>query len=399
MTGLLIKLFVKNSDDVLNPAVRRKYGSLSGGVGIFCNLLLCVIKITVGLLTASISITADGLNNLSDMGSSVITLIGFKMAGKPADKDHPFGHGRMEYMSAFIVAMLILLVGAELFKTSIKALVKQESAPAYSAFAVAVLAISVFVKLWMYIFNRKLSKIADSGVFKATAQDSLNDMLSTCVILLSVGISSLVKLPFNLDAVMGLLISVFILWSGFLTGKDTLNLILGAPPDSNTINEIKNTVLSFEGFIGIHDLIVHNYGPGRQFASVHVEVPQNSDFVKCHEQVDLCEKLVKERYNIALVIHMDPIDINNETVNETRRQLKKIVTDIDPYMSLHDFRMTPAGEKWTNLIFDVVVPAEFKMSHEELESKIKEKAYELNPTFRCVITFDNDFLACDDKTE
>lgn len=399
MTRLLIKLFVKNGDDVLNPTVRRKYGTLSGGVGIFCNMLLCIIKITAGLMTASISVTADGLNNLSDMGSSVITLIGFKMAGKPADRDHPFGHGRMEYMSAFIVAMLILLVGAELFKASLKALIKQEAAPVYSVLAVAVLVISVFVKLWMYIFNSKLSKIADSGVFKATAQDSLNDILSTCVILISVGVSSLVKLPFNLDAVMGLLLSVFILCSGFLTGRDTLNLILGAPPDSTTINEIKNTVLSFEGFVGIHDLIVHNYGPGRQFASVHVEVPQNSDFVKCHEQVDLCEKLVKERYNIALVIHMDPIDINNETVNETRRQLVKIVTDIDPYMSLHDFRMTPAGEKWTNLIFDVVVPAEFKMSHEELENIIKEKVARLNPTYRCVITFDNDFMPCGEKNK
>ena len=205
MTRLLIKLFVKNGDDVLNPAVRRKYGTLSGGVGIFCNMLLCIIKITAGLMTASISVTADGLNNLSDMGSSVITLIGFKMAGKPADRDHPFGHGRMEYMSAFIVAMLILLVGAELFKASLKALIKQEAAPVYSVLAVAVLVISVFVKLWMYIFNSKLSKIADSGVFKATAQDSLNDILSTCVILISVGVSSLVKLPFNLDAVMGLL--------------------------------------------------------------------------------------------------------------------------------------------------------------------------------------------------
>lgn len=397
MTRLLIKLFVKDNEDVLNPAVRRKYGSLSGSVGIFCNMLLCIIKITVGLMTASISITADGLNNLSDMGSSVITLIGFKMAGKPADKDHPFGHGRMEYMSAFIVAMLILLVGAELFKTSLKALIKQEAAPVYSVIAVAVLVISVFVKLWMYIFNTKLSKIAKSGVFKATAQDSLNDILSTCVILISVGISSFVKLPFNLDAVMGLLVSVFILFSGFLTGRDTLNLILGSPPDSTTIEEIKNTVLSFEGFIGIHDLIVHNYGPGRQFASVHVEVPQNSDFVKCHEQVDLCEKLVKEKYNIALVIHMDPIDVNNETVNETRRQLEKIVTDIDPHMTLHDFRMTPAGEKCTNLIFDVVVPTEFKLTHEELENIIKAKAAELNPTFRCVITFDNDFLSCDNK--
>ena len=195
MTKLLIRLFVKNSEDVLNPAVRRSYGSLSGGVGIFCNLFLCIIKIAAGLLTASISITADGLNNLSDTGSSVITLIGFKMAGKPADKDHPFGHGRMEYMSAFIVSVLILLVGAELLKSSASALINGDIAPVYSGYALAVLAVSIAVKLWMYIFNRKLAKKADSGVFRATAQDSLNDMLSTGVILFSVAISMAVKLP------------------------------------------------------------------------------------------------------------------------------------------------------------------------------------------------------------
>ncbi len=391
MTKLLIRLFVKNSEDVLNPAVRRSYGSLSGGVGIFCNLFLCIIKIAVGFLTASISITADGLNNLSDMGSSVITLIGFKMSGKPADKDHPFGHGRMEYMSAFIVAVLILLVGAELLKSSASALINGDKAPVYSGYALAVLAVSIAVKLWMYIFNRKLAKKADSGVFRATAQDSLNDMLSTGVILFSVAISMAVKLPFNLDAVMGVLVSLFILYSGFSTGRDTLNLILGAPPEKETVNEIKNTVLSFKSFVGLHDLIIHNYGPGRQFASVHVEVPQDTDFVKCHEQVDLCEKLVNEKYNISLVIHMDPIDVNNEAVTKTRAEIESIVKSIDSRMTIHDFRMTPSGEKRTNLIFDAVVPAGLAFTKAELEGLICEKAARLNPTYNCVITFDDDF--------
>ena len=391
MSELLIKLFIKNSDDINDTAVRKSYGTLGGAVGIVCNLLLCIRKITVGLITASISIVADGLNNLSDMGSSVITMIGFKMAGKPADSDHPFGHGRMEYMSAFIVAMLILLVGAELFKSSLSALIKGDAAPEYSVFALVILCISILVKLWMFLFNRKLGKKIDSGALAATAQDSLNDMVATAVILLSVGISMLVNLPFNLDAVMGVLVSVFILYSGFGAAKDTLDQILGSPPDKKLISEIEHTVMSFDEFVGIHDLIIHNYGPGRQFASVHVEVPQNIDIVKCHEQIDMCEKLVNEKLNISLVIHMDPIDVNNETVANARKQLEKVIKDIDGKMTLHDFRMTPAGETRTNLIFDVVVPSEVKMSHEELNCRIAEAAKAVNSTYCCVITFDNDF--------
>ena len=391
MTELLTKLFIKNSEDVSDGAVRLKYGTLGGAVGIVCNLFLCALKITVGLITASISILADGLNNLSDMGSSIITMIGFKMAGKPADSDHPFGHGRMEYMSAFIVAMLILLVGAELFKSSVSALVTGEAMPTYSVWALIILAVSVLVKLWMCLFNRKLGKKIDSEALLATAQDSLNDMVTTSVILLSVGVSMLIKLPFNLDAVMGILVSLFILYSGLASAKDTLNEILGTPPDKKLISEIENTILSFKEFKGIHDLIIHNYGPGRQFASVHVEVPQDTDIVKCHEQIDLCEKLVDEKLNISLVIHMDPIDVNNESVAKAKKSIVNAVKEIDNNMSVHDFRMTPAGETRTNLIFDVVVPSTVKISHEELDELINESARKINPTYCCVITFDNDF--------
>ena len=391
MTKLLVRLFIKNSEDVNDSAVRLKYGTLGGAVGIVCNLFLCALKITVGIITASISIVADGLNNLSDMGSSIITMIGFKMAGKPADSDHPFGHGRMEYMSAFIVSMLILLVGAELLKSSVTALATGESAPAYSVWALIILAVSVLVKLWMCLFNRRLGKKIDSEALIATAQDSLNDMVATSVILLSVGISMLVTLPFNLDAVMGILVALFILYSGLVSAKDTLNEILGTPPDKKLIKEIEDTILSFKEFKGIHDLIVHNYGPGRQFASVHVEVPQDSDIVKCHEQIDLCEKLVDEKLNISLVIHMDPIDVNNEAVTKAKKGIIDAVKEIDENMSVHDFRMTPAGETRTNLIFDVVVPSAVKISHEELNEIISEKAKKINPTYCCVITFDNDF--------
>lgn len=391
MSELLIKLFVKNSDDINEPPVRQAYGRLGGTVGIFCNLFLCAVKIIIGLLTASISIVADGLNNLSDMGSSVITMIGFKMAGKPADSDHPFGHGRMEYMSAFIVSLLILLVGAELLKSSATALIAGDPAPEYSLWAVIILAVSILVKFWMFLFNRRLGRKIDSAALMATAQDSLNDMIATSVILLSVGIAMIAEIPFNLDAVMGILVSLFILWSGFSAAKDTMDQILGSPPEKELIDEIENTIMSFKEFVGIHDLIVHNYGPGRQFASVHVEVPQNINIVRCHEQIDLCEKLVGEKLNISLVIHMDPIDTDNETVFETKRQLSESLKIIDESLTLHDFRMTPAGEKRTNLIFDVVVPSSVKYSHAELDEKISAFAKLINPTFCCVITFDHDF--------
>ena len=391
MTDFLVKHFVKNYTDTEDIKVRENYGTMAGITGIVCNIFLFVLKFAVGTLSGSISVLSDAFNNLSDSASCVVTLFGCKMAAKPADKDHPFGHGRMEYMSAFIVAVLILLVGAELLESSLKAIIKGDAAPVYSAYAIAVLAVSMFIKLWMYIFNRKLFKRVESGVFKATALDSLNDIMSTGAILLSVAVSLCFKLPFNLDAVMGLLVSLFILYSGFATGRDTLNLILGNPPDEDTVEEIKNTVLSFEGFIGIHDLMVHNYGPGRQFASVHVEVPQDSDFVKCHEQADLCERLINEKYNIQLVIHMDPIDTNSPAVKTAREAMTAELKKIDENMSLHDFRMTPLSDKRTNLIFDAVIPPEYENRKEELRQRISDAAKSIDKTYFCVITFDIDF--------
>ncbi len=391
MTALIIRLFIKNYGDVKDNRVRAAYGTLGSVMGILSNLVLCIIKITVGTVTGSISIAADGLNNLSDMGSSVITMIGFKLANKPADSDHPFGHGRMEYISAFIVSALILLVGFELLKTSFTALIGGDKAPEYSLVAVIILVLSILIKLYMFFFNRKIGKKINSDALIATAQDSLNDCIATSVILLSVGVSMFAPLPFNLDALMGIFVAIFILFSGISSAKNTLDLILGAPPDKELIKEIENTVLSFEDFIGIHDLIVHNYGPGRQFASVHVEVPQNTDIVKCHEQVDLCEKLIQERLDISVVIHMDPIDTDDENVAKTRIKLAEGINAISPALSIHDFRMTPVCDRQTNLIFDVVVPSDCKIPTEELREKIESCATLINPTFKCVITFDNDY--------
>ncbi len=391
MTSLLVKLFIKNPQDVKNPKVRQSYGTLGSFVGIICNLILCFIKIAVGLLSGSISIIADGLNNLSDMGSSVITMIGFKLAGKPADSDHPFGHGRMEYMSAFIVAVLILLVGFELLKSSVSSLISGEKSPVYSLTAIIILIVSIIVKFWLYLFNRKIGKKIDSEALIATAKDSFNDCITTFVILVSVAISMFADITFNLDAVMGILVSLFILYSGISSAKETINQILGMPPEKQLITDIENTILSFGDFVGIHDLIVHNYGPGRQFASVHVEVPQNIDTVKCHEQIDLCEKLLYEQLDVSVVIHMDPIDTDDENVTKVREDMSVALRCIDQSLSLHDFRMTPVSANKTNLIFDVVVPSKLGISNSKLREEIEQAAKNINPTFTCVITFDNDF--------
>lgn len=391
MTALLIKLFVKTPQDIKNPKTRQSFGTLGSIIGIICNLILCIIKIAAGLLSGSISIVADGLNNLSDMGSSVITMIGFKLAGKPADSDHPFGHGRMEYMSAFIVAVLILLVGFELLKSSVSSLISGEKSPVYSLTAIVILIVSIAIKFWLYLFNRKIGKKIDSEALIATAKDSLNDCITTFAILVSVVFSMFTNLSFNLDAVMGIFVSLFILYSGISSAKETINQILGMPPEKELIDNIENTILSFNDFVGIHDLIVHNYGPGRQFASVHVEVPQNIDTVKCHEQIDLCEKLLYEQLDVSVVIHMDPIDTDDENVTKVREDLSVALKNIDQNLSLHDFRMTPVCDNKTNLIFDVVVPSKLGISNTKLREKIEQSAKEINPTFTCVITFDNDF--------
>ncbi len=391
MSELLIKFFIKDAQDVQTPSVRKSYGTLGSIVGIICNLLLCAFKITLGSITASISIVADGFNNLSDMGSSIIAMIGFKLADKPADSDHPFGHGRIEYMSAFVVAMLIFLVGFELLKSSASALINGDSSPTYTLFALIVLIVSVLIKFWMFLFNRKIGKKIDSEVLLATAQDSLNDMIATTAILFCALITYFFTLPFNLDAVMGVIVAIFILISGVKTARETINQILGKPPEKELIDNIEQIILSYDEFVGIHDLIVHNYGPGRQFASVHVEVPQDIDIVKCHEQIDICEKLIQEKLGVALVIHMDPIDINNEAVNTTKAQILQGIKIIDEKLTLHDFRMTPQSDAKTNLIFDVVIPITSKLSEKELNKKICSMAKLINPTFCCVITFDHDF--------
>lgn len=391
MTALLIKLFVKNYSDTKSIEARNRYGNLGSAVGICVNILLSALKIAIGILGGVLSVTADGLNNLADAGSSVVTLIGFKLAGKPADRDHPFGHGRMEYISAFIVSFLILLVGFELLKDSATALRDGVAASEFSTVSIIALVASIVTKCWLYFFNRKIGKTIESTALVATAKDSLNDCIATGAILLAAVISKFVALPFNLDAVMAIGVALFILWSGFSSARDTLNEILGGPPEPQLIKDISDIISSFDEFYGIHDLIVHNYGPGRQFASVHVEVPHNADIVACHEKIDLCEKLVAEKLGINLVIHMDPIDTNDEAVAKARGIMVEVIKEIDERLTLHDFRMTPASDTRTNLIFDVVMPSDLKLGEKQLDEMINQKARKRDKTYVCVITFDQDY--------
>lgn len=387
MTKLLIRLFIKDRNNVDSPAVRDAYGSLGSFTGIGCNLLLFIIKCSLGLISGSISIMADAFNNLSDIGSSVITLIGFKMAKKPADPDHPFGHGRIEYMSAFIVSMLILLVGIELLKTSFSKIFAPTDLTLTYVTIIGLVA-SILIKFWMFLFNRKLAKTINSLSLKATAQDSLNDCVSTFAVLASLIICKFYGI--NLDAYVGIAVALFILWSGISAARDTLGPLLGEPPEPELIKAIENEILKNENFYGIHDLIVHNYGPGRCFASVHVEVPEDININLCHEQIDACELEIKEKIGIEIVIHMDPISVNDSFTSELRSKVSKQVQKIDKVFSIHDFRIVP-GEKRTNLVFDVVVPHNYAKKPAELKDEIGKLVKEIDQKYRCVINIDYDY--------
>lgn len=369
---------------------RQKYGTLTGVVGICSNLFLFGVKLFAGIISSSISIIADAFNNLSDMGSSLVTMLGFHLASKPADPDHPYGHGRYEYISAFIVSGLIFMVGFELLKSSIEKIIHPEK-PDLSAISIIILGVSILVKLWLYFYNKKIGKKIESAALLATAQDSLNDVFTTAAILLSVVVIMLTG--FNLDAYVGLLMSFYILWSGFRTARETINPLLGEPIDEKTAKLIESEIMRFDGFLGVHDLMAHNYGPGRCFASVHVEVPADTDIVKCHEQIDLCEKTVLENTGILLTIHMDPVETDNEKLTAARSAVAQRIKTIHPALSIHDFRMTPKSDERTNLIFDVVLPVDLANEKQAVKKQIEKIAKEIDPTYRCVITFDFDYTS------
>ena len=372
MVTLLTKLFIKNND-LKDPKVRTRYGTICGALGICLNIFLFVFKYFAGVLSGSIAITADAFNNLSDAGSSIVTLIGFKMADKKPDLEHPFGHGRIEYISGFIVSIVIILMGLELFKSSVSKITNPENIDS-SIVIILILVISILVKIYMYLYNKKISKKIDSAAMKATALDSLSDSVATLVVLISIFIYKLTGL--NIDGISGILVSIFILFSGYNAAKETISPLLGNKPDKEFIDEIIKIVMSHKEITGVHDLIVHDYGPGRVIVSLHAEVPGNSDIFEIHDCIDRIENELNEKLKCESVIHMDPIALDDKKVVFMRKEVAKIVKSFNNRFSIHDFRMVE-GTTHNNLIFDVVVPLDLKLDYDyiknEMEKLIKAK--------------------------
>ena len=384
MINLLVKTFVKDCGNVQDPRVRQRYGTLSGAVGIFLNLLLSAGKMIAGVLTGSIAITADAFNNLTDAGSSVVTLVGFRMAGKQADGDHPFGHGRIEYLSGLAVSVVILLVGLELAKSSVEKIIHPEPVE-FSWLSAGILAAAICVKLWMSYFNRSLSRRIGSAAMAATATDSLSDAAATSAVLLSSLIGRFTGV--NIDAWAGILVAIFILRAGWGAAKDTLNPLLGQSPDPELVREIERTVLAHPQVVGIHDMIIHDYGPGRSMMSLHAEVPAGADIMAVHDEIDAIERELKAKYRIDASIHMDPIVTGDETISRARQMVAGLVREVDPAMTIHDFRMT-SGPRHRNLIFDVVVPYSVRQSDEAVRREIERKIRAADPNSFAVIQVD-----------
>lgn len=387
MTNLLVKTFVKNHEDVKNPVVRQKYGTLSSIVGIICNIILFALKYIIGTLSNSISIVSDAFNNLSDCASCLVTLFGYKLASKPADKDHPFGHGRMEYLTSLIIAAIILLVGFELLQGSVKKIITPEVVT-FSIPALLVLLFSIAVKFWMSFFNTKLGKKINSTVMIATAKDSRSDVIATTASLIALVASIFTDLP--VDGVMGVIVSVFILKAGYEIVKDTVDELLGKPADPEIVEEIKKIALENEKMLGIHDLVIHNYGPGNMIGSCHIEVASNEDFMVIHDIIDEIERKIMHELKIIMTIHMDPILIDDELTNNAKKLVNGIIAEIDPALSMHDFRLV-YGETHTNLIFDLVVPYECKIDNDVLKSIIDEKLSKEETNYYTVIVFDREY--------
>lgn len=388
MTELLIRLFVRDYKDTTSPRGRERYGKFSSLVGIATNLLLCLLKGAAGFATGSVSILADAANNLSDSASSVVTLVGFKLSGKPADQEHPYGHARIEYISGLIVAFLILLLGVQLLQESADKIFHPEEA-SFSVASIAVLALSAAVKGWQGLFYRKIGAKISSPAISATAADSLNDVFSTLAVLAGLIITRVTG--FNLDGYMGVLVAVFILVTGVKVVKETSSPLLGSAPSREIVDDIYHTILSYEGVLGLHDLNVHSYGEGRIFASVHCEVDAHRDVMESHDLVDNIERDFLKKKNIHLVIHMDPIVVDDEPTNRLREQILHLLGEISPQITMHDFRVV-WGSTHSNLIFDVCVPFGFSYSDRELLDELENGIYMLGKNYVPVITIDHSYV-------
>lgn len=373
--------------DPKSPEVRQMCGTRAGGVGILLNTLLCLGKLLAGMITGSIAIIGDALNNLSDAASSVITLIGFRLAGQAADEEHPFGHGRMEYLAGLVVSMAILLMGFELGKSSVEKLLHPEELD-FSWLAVVILAASVAVKVWMYFFNRTLAQKIGSETMAATAADSLSDSAATSVVLLATLVGHFFH--WKIDGFAGLLVAVFILKTGWEAAKDTLDPLLGRPMDPELATDIDQLVLSHDNILGIHDLVYHDYGPGRAMMSFHAEVPADADLLEMHDLIDHIERELKEKHHIETVIHMDPV-VNDERTAALREQVAYLAQQLDPCLTIHDLRIT-AGPHHTNVLFDVMVPYGFRLTDHQVVSQLRQDVEALSPKYSAVIQVDHSYV-------
>ena len=390
MTELLVKLFVKDYQDTEKVSVRTAYGVLASTAGIFCNILLFAAKMAVGILLGSVSVRADAVNNLSDAGSSIIGLAGVKIAERPADEEHPFGHGRMEYVAALVVSFLVINVGLTFFKDSIGKIRHPEEL-AFGILPAAVLLASIGVKLWMGVFNRKLGKRVDSQVMLATAADAMGDVVTTTATLGSLIFWKLTGI--NIDGFVGVGVSLVVMWAGIGIARDTLKPLLGEAATREDYQKVKNFVEKYEGIVGSHDLIIHDYGPGRSMASIHAEVPNDTSIEESHEVIDRIERDAAKELGLFLVIHMDPIETKDEAVLAVKEMLEKTVREIDPAVSIHDFRMVD-GKQAANLVFDLVVPHEYKKRRqEELRREIERRVKETDSRYHCLMTIETSFVS------
>ena len=388
MIALLAKKFIKDCENVASPAVRQAYGMLCGIVGICLNVVLFALKFFAGTISGSIAITADAFNNLSDAGASVVTLLGFKLAGKKPDPDHPFGHGRIEYLSGLAVSMVILLMGFELLRDSVDKILHPEAVD-FSLLAVFILLASICGKCYMYLYNHAVGKKIDSAAMQATATDSLSDCIATGAVLLSTLVGHWTNL--QIDGWCGLVVSGLILFAGYNAAKDTIAPLLGQPPEQEFVDEIERTVMAHPLVRGIHDLVVHDYGPGRVMITLHAEVPADHNIMDIHDEIDLIEVELREKLGCEATIHMDPIDMNDATVMETRQKVAQLVRLIDEQITIHDFRMV-TGPTHTNVIFDAVVPFAFRLSDKEVEERIKDAVRTLDGNYFAVIQIDKSYV-------
>ena len=387
MIKLLAKFFIKENENYKDQNVRSAYGYLCGIVGIIINLFLFTGKFIAGFLSGSVAVTADAFNNLSDAGSSVISLIGFRLASQKPDPHHPFGHGRFEHISSLIISMVIIMMGFELGRDSVGKIVAPEKIE-YSALTFIILGISILAKFYMFIYNRSIGNKIDSTALRATATDSISDTVSTTAVLLSAILT--VKTGIVIDGWVGLAVAGFIMFAGISSAKETIDSLLGTPPEKEFCEKIEEIVLSHEGVIGIHDMIVHNYGPGRVFISLHAEVPSDGNFVEIHDTIDNIEHDILRETDCLATIHMDPVDVRDELTAQMKAKVAEIVTGIDEKITFHDFRMV-SGPTHTNVIFDIVVPYEYKYTDEEIVDIIANKIHESDERFFAVIDVDKDF--------